>query len=181
MNKDGQGGYASVNGLKMYYEIHGTGNPLVLLGGGFMTIEAMGQVLSFELMADDIAALIKHLGVARADVFGYSLGGGVALQTAIRHPEVVRKLVLASTPYRRKGLYPEVRAAMASMNAETVLISPPTFVAKMRQLLTEDYDWAQDVAAMKVPTLIMIGDADDVPPMHASRDVWPARRWQGRR
>jgi len=193
-NKEGQGSYASVNGLAMYYEIHGTGNPLVLLGGGFMTVEAMGQVLSplsssrqviavelqghghtadidrplsFELMADDIAALIKHLELERADVFGYSLGGGVALQTALRHPEVVRKLVLASTSYTRQGLYPEVRAAMASMNAETVRISPPAFVAKMRQLLTEDYDWTQDVAAMKVPTLIMIGDADDMPPAHA--------------
>lgn len=194
INKNGQGGYASVNDLKIYYEIHGTGKPLVLLAGGFMTIEAMGQVLaplsssrqviavelqghghtadidrplSFELMADDIAALIKHLELERADVFGFSLGGGVALQTAIRHPEVVRKLVLASTPYKREGWYPEVLAAMASMNAEAVIVSPPTFVAKMRQLLTEDYDWAEDVSAMRVPTLIMIGDADSVRTAHA--------------
>src|SRR2546426_393264 len=85
--------------------------------------------LSFELMADDIAALITHLGLDHADIFGYSLGGGVALQTAIRYPEVVRKLVLASTPYRRQGLYPEVRAAMASMHTETVRIAEPSFVA----------------------------------------------------
>src|SRR5438094_832927 len=66
--------------------------------------------LSVALMADDIAALIKHLGLASADVMGYSLGGGVALQTAIRHPEVVRKLVLVSTPFRRDGFYPEILA-----------------------------------------------------------------------
>src|SRR3989454_312545 len=157
MNKDAPGSYASVNGLNMYYEIHGTGKPLVLLHGGLATIDVLfGQLLpplaqtrqiiavelqahghtadierplSFELMANDIAALIKHLGVAPADVFGYSLGGGVALQTAIRHPEVVRKLVLASTPYRRQGLYPQVRAAMASMHTETVRIAEPSFVA----------------------------------------------------
>ena len=113
------GSYAPVNGLKMYYEIHGAGQPLVLLHGGVGAIEMFGEVLpllaegrrviavdlqahgrtadidrplSYELMADDIAALIKHLGFEKADVMGYSLGGGVALQTAIRHPEVVRKL-----------------------------------------------------------------------------------------
>src|SRR5215471_19188235 len=117
-------GYASVNGLNLYYEIHGSGEPLVLLPGGFMTVEAMGEIvpmlaqsrrvigvelqghghtadiereLSFESMADDIAALIGHLGLTQADIFGFSLGGGVALQTAIRHPEVVHKLLIAST------------------------------------------------------------------------------------
>ena len=115
-------GYASINGLNIYYEIHGSGQPLVLLPGGFWTIEAMGEMvpqlaatqrviavelqghghtadierpLRFELMADDIAALISHLGLERADMLGFSLGGGVGLQTAIRHPEVVRKLALA--------------------------------------------------------------------------------------
>jgi pimeloyl-ACP methyl ester carboxylesterase len=68
--------------------------------------------LSFESMADDIAALIEHLGFEKADVMGYSVGGGVALQTAIRHPEVVRKLVVVSTPFERDGWYPEILAGM---------------------------------------------------------------------
>ena len=130
---NGAGHYAEVNGIKLYYEIHGTGRPLILLHGGLGAIEMFGpnlpalaqgrqviavdlqghgrtadvdRPLSVALMADDIAALIKHLGLATADVMGYSLGGGVALQTAIRHPEVVRKLVVVSTPLRRNAFYP---------------------------------------------------------------------------
>ena len=203
-DKDQQKGYASVNGLNLYYEIHGSGEPLMLLPGGFETVEAMGEIvpqlaatrrvigvelqghghtadierpLRFELMADDIAALIRHLGLERADIFGFSLGGGVGLQTAIRHPEVVRKLALASTPFRKDGWYPEVLAGMASISVETFAGTPiheeylktsprpeawPTFVAKVRQLLSEDYDWAEDVAALKTPILIMVGDADSI-------------------
>ena len=208
-DKDQQQGYVSVNGLGLYYEIHGSGEPLVLLPGGFMTIEAMGEIvpqlaatrrvigvelqghghtadierpLRFELMADDIAALIKHLGLEQADLFGFSLGGGVGLQTAIRHPTLVRKLALASTPFRRDGWYPEVLAGMASISVEGFAGTPihttylqtsprpdawPTFVAKMRHLLSEDYDWTQSVAALKPPTLILVGDADSVRLTHA--------------
>ena len=113
-------GYALVNGLNLYYESHGTGEPLILLHGGLGATEMFGEVLpllsktrrviavdlqahgrtadidrpmTFEAMADDIAALMKHLEIERADVMGYSLGGGVALRTAIQHPDVVRKLV----------------------------------------------------------------------------------------
>ncbi len=212
-NKDARGSYASVNGLKMYYEIHGEDLPLVLLHGGLATIDGLfGQLLpplaqtrqviavelqahghtadierplSFELMADDIAALIKLLGVEHADLFGYSLGGGVALQTAIRHPEVVRKLVVASAPCKRDGWYPEVLAGMASMNAEAaeamvgspmhqayVSVAPkpenwPALVSKLGQLLRQDYDWSTAVASIKAPTLILVGDADSVRPAHA--------------
>src|SRR6266516_2604373 len=197
-----QKGYALVNGLNIYYEIHGSGEPLVLLPGGIMTVEAMGEIvpklaatrrviavelqghghtadieraLRFEVMADDIAALIRHLGLEQADIFGFSLGGGVGLQTAIQHPEVVRKLALASTAFKRDGWYPEVLTGMASISVETFAGTPiheaylktsprpeawPTFVARMRQLLSEDYDWAEGVAALKTPTLIMVGDAD---------------------
>ncbi len=204
-----QHGYASVNGLDLYYEIRGSGEPLILLPGGFMTVEAMGTLvpqlaatrrvigvelqghghtadierpLSFERMADDIAALIRHLGFAQADIFGYSLGGGVGLQTAIRHPEVVRKLALASTAFRRDGWYPESLAGMGAISVETFAGSPieeaylktsprpeawPTVVAKMRQLLSEDYDWGEDVAALKTPTLIVVGDADGLRLAHA--------------
>src|SRR2546422_2590895 len=145
-DKNQQKGYASVNGLNLYYEMHGSGEPLVLLPGGFEPVEAMGEIvpqlaatrrvigvelqghghtadierpLRFELMADDIAALIRHLGLERTDIFGFSLGGGVGLQTAIRHPEVVRKLALASTPFKKDGWYPEVLAGMASISVET--------------------------------------------------------------
>jgi pimeloyl-ACP methyl ester carboxylesterase len=139
MSDGSKGNYAEVNGLEVYYEIHGTGEPLILLHGGVGAIEMFGEVLpllaegrqviaadlqahgrtadidrplSFESMADDIAALIEHLGFEKADVMGYSLGGGVALQTAIRHPEVVRKLVVVSTPFERDGWYPEILAGM---------------------------------------------------------------------
>lgn len=204
-----QQGYALVNGFNIYYEIHGSGEPLVLLPGGFMTVEAMGEIvvrlaatrrvigvelqghghtsdierpLLFELMADDIAALIRHLGLERADIFGYSLGGAVGLQTAIRHPEMVRKLALASTAFKRNGWYPESLSGMASISVETFAGTPihetylktsprpeawPTFVAKVRQLLSEDYDWTEGVAALKMPTLIMVGDADGLRIPHA--------------
>ena len=133
-------------------------------------------------MADDIAALIGHLGLEQADLFGFSLGGGVALQTAIRHPEVVRKLALASTAFKRDGWYPEVLAGMASISVETFAGTPiheaylktsprpgawPTFVAKMRQLLGENYDWTEAVASLKTPALILVGDADGLRLAHA--------------
>jgi pimeloyl-ACP methyl ester carboxylesterase len=201
--------YALVNDLNMYYEIHGSGEALVLLHGGLATIDMLfvqllpllaetrqviavelqahghtadiDRPLRFELMADDIAALIKHLGLERADLLGYSLGGGVALQTAIRHPDVVRRLVVVSATYKRDGWYPEVLAGMASINAEAMVGSQiheayaraaprpedwPRLSAKLRQLLSEDYDWTEDVAAIKAPTLLVIGDADSVRPAH---------------
>ena len=202
--------YAAVNGLDIYYEIHGSGDtPLIVLPGGFMTVQAMGalvpelaatrqvigvelqghghtadidRALRFETMAEDIAALMEHLGLAQVDLFGYSLGGGVALRLAIQHPERVRKLALASTAFRRDGWYPETLAGMAAINAEAFKATPiyqgylqtspkpeawPDFVAKMRQLLSEDYDWTQEVAALKAPVLIAVGDADGLRLAHA--------------
>ena len=208
-NTIGKGSFAEVNGLKMYYEIHGTGKPLVLLPGGLMTIGMMGQIvpdlartrqviavevqghghtadidrpLTYEQVADDTAALIKHLGLECADVFGFSSGGGIALQTAIRHPEVVRKLVILSAPSKSDGEYAEIRAFVASFQAETPSLSPmreayvstapepeywPRLVAKIRQSAAVDCDWTQDVAAIQAPTLIVVGDADTVLPAHA--------------
>ena len=194
--------YASVNGLDIYYEMHGRGEPLIVLPGGFMSVAAMGALvpelaktrqvigvelqghghtadvdrpMRFETMADDIAALMDHLGLAQADFLGYSLGGGIALRLAIQHPERARKLTLASTAFRRDGWYPETLAGMAAINAEAFKATPiyasylqtspkpeawPDFVGKMRQLLTTDYDWTQEVAALKAPVLIAVGDAD---------------------
>jgi pimeloyl-ACP methyl ester carboxylesterase len=205
-----QKGYASVNGLNLYYEIHGSGEPLIVLPGGFWTIEAMGEIvprlaatrqiigvelqghghtadidrpISFEAMADDIAALIGHLGLGQADIFGFSLGGGVALQTAIRHPEVVRKLALVSTAFKRDGWYPESLAAMTAISVETFAGSPiheaylktsprpeawPDFIAKVRNLLSIDYDWTEGVTALKAPVLVLVGDADGLRLAHAA-------------
>ena len=205
-------GYAPVNGLKLYYEIHGTGEPLILLHGGvgatdmfaeilpalskarrviLVDLQAHGRTadidrpLSQEAMADDIAALIKHLEMPRADVMGYSLGGGVALRTAIQHPDVVRKLVLLSTAFKRDGWYPEIRAGMAQMGpgaAEPMKQTPmyqlyarvaprpadwPVLLTKLGDMMRKDYDWSREVAAIKAPTLLVFGDADAVSPAHA--------------
>jgi pimeloyl-ACP methyl ester carboxylesterase len=207
-----QSRYVSVNGLSLYTEVHGAGKPLVLLHGGLGSIEMFGEVLTelakdrqviavdlqahghtadiarpirYELMADDIAALIRSLGLERSDIMGYSLGGGVSLQTTIRHPDIVRKLVIVSTPFRRDGWYSEVLAGMGQMGLEAAeamkatamyqvyaKIAPrpgdwPILLTKMGELLKQDYDWSRDVAAIKTPTLIVIGDADSVRTAHA--------------
>lgn len=207
-----QTGYVPVNGLEMYYEIHGTGEPLILLHGGVgatgmfskvlsllaegrqvIAVDLQGhgrtadidRPLSYEELADDIAALIKQLGFEKADVMGYSLGGGVALRTAIQHPEVVRKLVLVSTPFKRDGWYPEIVNGMGRMGAVAaepmkqtpmyelyarVALKPedwPVLLTKLGELLRKDYDWSRDVVAMGMPTMIIVGDADSVPPSHA--------------
>src|SRR5256885_1162510 len=140
----GTGQYAEVNGINLYYETHGTGRPLVLLHGGLGSGEMFGPVLPLiaerhkvvlvdlqghgrtadidrpldvRLMAGDIAALIDHLGLTRPDVVGYSLGGGVALQTAAMYPAKVRRLVMVSANLRPDAIYPEMRAQQAQVNA----------------------------------------------------------------
>jgi len=199
-------GYAPVNGLSLYYEIHGSGEPLMLLHGGAVGIVMFGTnvaelaknrkviavelqghgrtadinwPLSFEAMADDIAGLMKYLGIEKADVLGYSLGGGVALQTTFRHPESVRKLVVVSTPFKRDGWYPEVLVAMSQLGppaGERMKQSPlnqvypnvnwPVLFTKLGALLKKDYDWSMEVAALKPQTMIVFADADAVRPAH---------------
>ncbi len=207
-----QGKYLQVNGLNLYYEVHGEGQPLVLLHGGLGGIDMFPQLLptlaasrqvigvdlqgnghtadidrpfSFEQMADDVAALIEKLALAPSDVMGYSLGGGVTLQSAIHHPHLVRKLVLVSTPFKSAGWYPEVRVGMQSMNAEAAKMmvgSPmhqayanaaprpedwPVLVTKTGKMVGAEYDWTEGVRQLKSPTLIVVGDADSVRPGHA--------------
>lgn len=203
------GKYAAVNGINLYYEIYGTGKPLILLHGGFGSIEMFAALLPtlaldhqvigvdlyghgrtaltdrplrFEDMADDIAGLIEHLGLEKAGVLGFSLGGAVALQTAIRHPERVNKLVLISTPFKRDGWHPEMRAGMTAFAPEFFMQTPiyegyvrlapkpedfPRLVNNMREALSQDYDWTTRVSALKAPVLIIAGDADGLPPSHA--------------
>jgi pimeloyl-ACP methyl ester carboxylesterase len=205
-NKDAKGSYASVNGLNVYYEVHGTGEPLILLHGGIGGNEMFGpnlpalaetrqviavnlqghghtadidRPLRFEFMADDLAALLAHLHIPRADVLGYSLGAGVALQTAIRHPEVVRKLVVICEPFKRDGWYPEVLASMDQMGpaiGEGMQRSPlaklypdinwAALFTKLGDLLRQDYDWSVGVAAIKAPVMLVFADADSVRPAH---------------
>ncbi len=203
------GKYAAVNGINLYYEIHGTGTPLIMLHGGFGTFEMFAALspalardhrvigvdlyghghtaltdrpMRFEDMADDIAGLIQHLGLEKADVLGYSLGGAVALQTAIRHPERVNKLVLISAPFKRAGWHPEMQVGMASLTPEFMLGTPlhdayrsvapkpedfPQLVIRMTETLGKDYDWTEPVSALRMPILIIAGDADGLPPSHA--------------
>lgn len=206
------GRYADVNGIKLYYEVRGSGQPLILLHGGLGALEMFGpnlaalaqgrqviavdlqghgrtadidRPLSVALMADDIAALLHHLGIARADLMGYSLGGGVALLTAIRHPEVVGKLVVVSTPFRRTAFYPEILAqqgqvspAMADAMKQTPMyqlyssLAPrpedwPRLLSKIGDAMKQDFDFSQQIAGIKATTLIVAGDADIFPPAHA--------------
>jgi pimeloyl-ACP methyl ester carboxylesterase len=208
-----QSGYASVNGLEMYYEIHGedTGMPLVMLHGAFMNIDLLGDFvsglaetrqvigvelqghgrtndiadrpLSYEQMADDVAALMDEIGVEKADIFGYSLGGGVALQMGVRHPERVNKLVVVSATYSSDGWYPELMALMETMTAEMFAGSPPEteymrlapnpenwpmLVEKVAALNLEGYDWpAEDIEGIESPALIIVADSDQVSLEHA--------------
>ncbi len=204
------GKYAQVNGINLYYEIHGTGKPLIMLHGGFGTFETFAALLptltlnhqvigvdlyghgrtaltdrpfSFEHIADDIAALIQYLGLEKVDLLGYSFGGAVALQTVIHHPELINKLVVISSPFKRTGWHPEMQAGMTSIapeffvgtplhNAYTSVAPKPEdfsrFVAEMKETMGQDYDWTEQVSALKVPILIIAGDADGLPPSHAA-------------
>jgi pimeloyl-ACP methyl ester carboxylesterase len=206
-----KGEYAEVNGINLYYETHGSGRPLVLLHGGLMSGDTFGPVIPLlakrhqviapdlqghgrtgdidrpidvRLMAGDIAALIDHLGLDKPDLVGYSLGGGVALQTAIQHPERIRKLVVVSTNITRKAIPPEMLAQQVQVNAaaaefmkETPMyqnyqrVAPrpedfPKLLDKMGQSMAKDFDLSEEVRGLRVPTLIVAADADMAPPSH---------------
>lgn len=210
MSDDVTRGYATVDGLTMYHEIHGAGRPLLLLHGGFMTVDALGpllpalatsrQVIAVELeghgrtadldrplsaeqMAEDVAGLLGQLGVARADVVGYSLGGMVGLRLASKHPELVRRLVAISAVYSNDGYYPAIVAGWRGMSAAALAGTPmerayaetapnpahwPVFVEKVQHALMDFPGWpAADIAAIEAPTLLVIGDGDLVRPEHA--------------
>src|SRR5271163_3908357 len=199
-------GYAPVNGVKMYYEVHGSGKPVVLLHGAFMTItnnwtgwigelsktrkviaiEMQGhgrtadikRDLSSENLADDVAALLDHLKIPSADLIGYSMGGGVAMQCAIRHPEKVRKVVSISAVFRDDGWVKEGRDALPKLTPEAFKDSPieieykklsPTpdkfadLVNHIKAMASTPFDFGADkLRATKAPMFFIHGDADGV-------------------
>lgn len=208
------GRHAQVNGLDMYYEVHGESNdqpPLVLLHGALSGIgtdfgdvlpglsenrqiiaieqQAHGRTadidrpLRTEHMADDTVALLKQIGVEKADIFGYSMGAGVALDIGLRHPGLVRKLVLLSVGLSPEGLHPGVLDGISQLEPEMLHGSPfhtdylanaprpqdfPTLVAKVKEMDANTPTFpAEAVAAMPSPTLTIVADSDIVTPEHA--------------
>ncbi|CAN7506777.1 alpha/beta fold hydrolase [Devosia sp. LjRoot3] len=204
-----ESGYAAVEGTELYYEIHGQGEPLVMLHGGVdpsqvfgaplaemaktfkvIAIHARGHGLSrdsdapwsIEQAADDVAAVLRDRSIEKASVMGYSFGGKIALQFAIRHPDMLDKLVIVSTGYSRGGEYPEVRAAFEQMPAmadaigNSIAQSPlaelypdvdwPVLMRKSGALGLQDHDWSEGIKGIKAQTLLVFADADYVRPEH---------------
>jgi pimeloyl-ACP methyl ester carboxylesterase len=210
---DATSGYVPVNGLDLYYEIHGDGSPLALFHGAMGTIDScfakllpalaatrqvvavelqghghtadVDRPLSYQQMAADAAALLEALGIEMADLVGYSLGGAVAMQLAMQHPGMARRLVFAGgTSYRRDGLYPEMLAepdpAADDLTGSTwhqayLRVAPdpgrwPVLVAKNSELDRTFVGWPdEDVQAMTTPMLLIIGDSDIVRPEHTMK------------
>jgi pimeloyl-ACP methyl ester carboxylesterase len=203
-------GYAPVNGLNMYYEVHGSGEPVVLLHGAFMTIpinwggwidelSKSRKVIAVEMqghgrtadipreptsenLADDVAALLKYLELPRADLIGYSMGGRVALEVAVRHPEQVRKVVVLSSIFRRDGMTQEGLDALTTLTPEVFKGSPleteykrlsPTpdqfssFVRRLVAVAAREKDLSADqIQSTTAPMLFIFGDADGIRLQH---------------
>ena len=192
---------AKVNGMQMYYEVSGKGEPLVVLHGAYMNIPNMGAIIpalakthsvyalefqghgrtndidrpiTYQNLADDVSAFMDAVGLKKADLFGYSMGAGAALQLAIRHPDKVNRLVVASVAYDAKGFQPEFTAMIPQMSVEMfppqleqeyrkLAVNPNGFRAlatKLIQLEKEPLAWEADVRNLKLPVLIIAGDAD---------------------
>jgi pimeloyl-ACP methyl ester carboxylesterase len=208
----GEAGYAPVNGLQMYYEIHGSGDavPLVLLHGALSATETsfgallpelakgrrviaveqqahgrtadIDRPLSVPQMADDTAALLRHLGIEKADFFGYSMGAAIALDLAVRRPDLVRKLVLISATYTVDGLHPGLLEGLEGLTPDAMAGSPfeeeylrlapnpqdwPTLIEKNKEMQRHLPEVTIDVTAIQAPVLLVIGDSDIVRPEHA--------------
>ncbi|MFC5436137.1 alpha/beta fold hydrolase [Rhodanobacter umsongensis] len=207
--------FADVNGQHLFYSVRGAGKPLILLHGGInpdsfgsnlaelakgrqviaIHLQAHGRTpdtdrpLRSETMGDDVAALIGHLNLGKADVMGYSLGAGVALQTAIRHPDVVDRLVLVSAAMRQDGFYPEGVAAFKQLEANAATFGPgvkasplgqaypdvdwTNLFRKVGDLTKRPFDWSADVARLQARTLLVFADADAIRPEHMV-EFWKA-------
>jgi pimeloyl-ACP methyl ester carboxylesterase len=204
-----QGKYADVNGMKMYYEVAGTGDPIIVLHGAYMDIPSMGDIIpvlakthtvyaiemqghgrtndiarpiTYPNLADDVAAFMEKVGLEKADVFGYSMGGGAGIQLAIRHPEKVNKLIVASCAYDAEGWQREFREFIPKMTVDMFVNMPlageyrklapnpdgfPALVEKLIALEKEPMAWGDDVKNIKIPVLLIVGDADAVTLEHA--------------
>jgi pimeloyl-ACP methyl ester carboxylesterase len=196
------GNRVKVNGMSMYYEVSGAGDPLIVLHGAYMNIPTMGAIIpmlakthkvyalelqghgrttdidrpiTYQNLADDVAAFMDAVGLAKADVFGYSMGALTGLQLAIRHPEKVNKLISASGAYDEKGRQPEFTAMIPAMTVDMFVGMPfaaeyrklapnpngfPELVRKVIQLQKEPMAWGEDVKKIKAPVLVIAGDAD---------------------
>ena len=201
-------GYAvAAEGLEIYYEVYGEGEPIVVLAGGLMPISTMAQItgplsdtrqviaidleghgrtglrdtpMSPERNGDDIAAVLRHLGIAKADVAGYSHGGAAAIWMAVRHPEMVRNLIVIATGFAREGWYPETQEAISAVGAslaEALKATPifegyghpeqfPLFLDRMGELIRKDWDWREEVRALPMPVLLIFADHDSVSMLH---------------
>lgn len=199
----------AVHGMEMYYEVSGQGDPLIVLHGAYMNIPSMGAIIpklaathrvyalefqghgrttdvdrpiTYANLADDVAAFMDAVGLATADVFGYSMGGQAGLQLAIRHPEKVRKLVAASVAYDLRGWQPEYQAVIPQMTVEMMLGLPfqaeyrklapnperfPALVEKLIALERQPMAWETEIAKVKSPVLVITGDADVATLEHA--------------
>ena len=197
-----EGKRVDINGMEMYYEVSGTGDPLVVLHGAYMNIPTMGDIipqlakthkvyaielqghgrttdidrpLTYQNMADDVAAFMDSVGLTKADVFGYSMGSIAGLQLAIRHPAKVNKLVAASVAYDLRGWQPAFTAVIPQLTVEMILPMPmaadykklapdtsgfPELARKLIALEKEPMAWEKDVRQVKTPVLIIAGDAD---------------------
>jgi pimeloyl-ACP methyl ester carboxylesterase len=205
-------GHAAVNGIEYYYAVYGAGEPLLLLHGGLGRIEMFGanltrlaehrQVIGVDLqghgrtelgerafslvdMGDDMAGVAEHLGYDEVDVLGYSMGGGVAFQFGVQHPEMVRRMALASCPFAQDGFYPEmypqqaaVGAAMAEQMKETPMyrsyaaVAPrpedfPRLLDTMGAAMRKAYDWSAEVGKLTMPVMLIYGDSDMIRLDHA--------------
>jgi len=204
-------GYADVNGVSYYYEISGRGDPLLLLHGGLGSMEMFGQVRSalaqhrqviavdlhghgrtalgarhIDLIeqGNDMAGLLKAIGVTRADVMGYSMGAQVAFQFSAQHPEMARRLIMISGGFAQNGFYPEMLPMQASVGAaiadamkgtpmyETYMaLAPvkedfPRLLDEMGAWMRKPYDWSADVAKLTMPVMLVYGDSDMYRPEH---------------
>jgi len=214
MSEPSATGYASVDGAELYWERHGSGGtPLVVVPGGFGLVSMCGELIealsrrrqvlgvelqghghvrdsdrpfSYEAFGDDIAGLIGHLGLPRADLLGYSLGAGACLRAAVQHPALVRRLAVVSFPYCRDGWHPEVRAAFDQMSragfgqmrqsplyAQYSRVAPdpeafPELMDKIGDLQRIPYDWSAEVRDLQAETLLVYADADSIPVTHVA-------------
>jgi pimeloyl-ACP methyl ester carboxylesterase len=207
--------FADVNGQHLFYSVHGAGTPLILLHGGInpdsfgnnltelakrrqviaVHLQAHGRTpdtdrpMRSETMGDDVAALISHLNLGKADVMGYSLGASVALQTAIRHPNVVDRLVLVSAAMKQDGFYPEVVTAFKQLEANAATLGPGVKASPLGQtypnvdwtklfrkigdMTKRPFDWSAEVAKLQARTLLVFADADAMRPEHMV-EFWKA-------